>query len=146
MPLSSLYGSGFNTSWVIMQAIQIADALPGGLNRANFILALRTMDMTQPTLLNGVKFNMDGNADAYPTEGSDISRWDGIVSYRASMHPPYERHENIATVSSHFGLGQHPAVLWAVADRLAQPEGTWRPFEPPTMLMPLFPPPPGPDD
>jgi ABC-type branched-subunit amino acid transport system substrate-binding protein len=74
--LSSLYGSGFNTSWVIMQAVQIADALPGGLNRANFILALRTMDMTQPTLLTGVKFNMNGNADAYPTEGSDISRWD----------------------------------------------------------------------
>ncbi|MEV4702858.1 alpha/beta hydrolase [Actinoplanes sp. NPDC049316] len=77
---------------------------------------------------------------------SIFSRWDGIVSYRASMHPPYERHENIATVSSHFGLGQHPAVLWAVADRLAQREGTWQPFEPPTMLMPLFPPPPRADD
>ena len=37
---SSLYGSGFNTSWVIMQAIQIAGELDGGLNRANFILAL----------------------------------------------------------------------------------------------------------
>ncbi|MGA5302504.1 esterase/lipase family protein [Nucisporomicrobium flavum] len=77
---------------------------------------------------------------------SIFSRWDGIVSYRASMHPPYERHENIATVSSHFGLGHHPAVLWAVADRLAQPESGWRPFEPPTMLMPLFPAPPGPDE
>ncbi|MGD9752566.1 MAG: ABC transporter substrate-binding protein [Acidimicrobiia bacterium] len=74
---SSLYGSGFNTSWVIMQGIQIAGELDGGLNRANFILALRTMDMTQPTLLTGIKFNMNGNADAYPTEGSDISRWDG---------------------------------------------------------------------
>jgi hypothetical protein len=73
---SSLYGSGFNTSWVIMQAIQIAGELDGRLNRANFILALRTMDMTEPTLLTGTKFNMNGNADAYPTEGSDISRWD----------------------------------------------------------------------
>lgn len=76
---SSLYGSGFNTSWVIMQGIQIAGELDGGLNRANFILALRTMDMTQPTLLTGIKFNMDGNADAYPTEGSDISRWDAAT-------------------------------------------------------------------
>jgi ABC-type branched-subunit amino acid transport system substrate-binding protein len=73
---SSLFGSGFNTSWVIIQGVQIAGALPGGLNRTNFILALRTMDMTQPTLLNGIKFTMNGNADAYPTEGSDISRWD----------------------------------------------------------------------
>jgi hypothetical protein len=69
-----------------------------------------------------------------------MSRWDGIVSYRASLHPPRANHENIATVSSHFGLGQHPAVLWAVADRLAQPEGGWQPFRPPTVLRPLFPP------
>jgi len=25
-------------------------------------------------------------------------------------------------------MGVHPAVLYAIADRLAQPEGAWRPF------------------
>ncbi len=73
---------------------------------------------------------------------SILSRWDGIVSFRASLHPPGGDRENITVLSSHFGLGQHPAVLWAVADRLAQPEGGWRPFRPPPMLRPLFPPPP----
>ncbi len=77
--LSSLYGSGFNTSWGLMQAIQIAGELKGGLTRPNFIVALRTLDMTQPTLLTGIKFNMDGNKDAYFTEGSDISRWDSAT-------------------------------------------------------------------
>ncbi|GAA3342320.1 alpha/beta hydrolase [Amorphoplanes nipponensis] len=72
---------------------------------------------------------------------SILSQWDGIVSYRASLHPSSrERHENIATVSSHFGLGQHPAVLWAIADRLAQPEDDWQPFRPPGFLRPFFPP------
>ncbi|WP_198171297.1 esterase/lipase family protein [Actinoplanes awajinensis] len=73
---------------------------------------------------------------------SILSRWDGIVAYRASLLPPGGNRENIAVVSSHFGLGQHPAVFWAVADRLAQPEGAWRPFRPPAVLCLLFPPPP----
>lgn len=73
---------------------------------------------------------------------SILSRYDGIVSYRASVLPPGENRENVAVVSSHLGLGHHPAVLWAVADRLAQPEGDWRPFRPPEALRLLFPHPP----
>ena len=30
--------------------------------------------------------------------------------------------------ASHIGLGANAAVLWAVADRLAQREGTFEPF------------------
>jgi hypothetical protein len=30
--------------------------------------------------------------------------------------------------ASHFGMGVNPAVLWAIADRLAQPPNQWRPF------------------
>ena len=30
---------------------------------------------------------------------------------------------------SHCGLGHHPAAVYAVADRLAQPEGEWAPFD-----------------
>ena len=39
-------------------------------------------------------------------------------------------HENIRVPGSHCGLGFNAVVLWIVADRLAQPEGQWRPFEP----------------
>ena len=36
---------------------------------------------------------------------------------------------DIEVLASHIGLGAHPAVLYALADRLAQPEGGWAPFD-----------------
>ncbi|GAA4759663.1 esterase/lipase family protein [Actinomycetospora chibensis] len=69
---------------------------------------------------------------------SVFSPWDGIVSWRACVEPPGEQAESIGVLGSHFGLGMHPAVLWAVADRLAQPEGRWRPFAPPGALRWLY--------
>jgi len=56
------------------------------------------------------------------------TRTDGVVPWRASRADPAPHAENIEVVSSHCGLGHHPAVLWAVADRLAQPPGEWQPF------------------
>lgn len=67
------------------------------------------------------------------------SRGDGIVSWRASLETPSPTAENIAVRASHLGLGHSPAVLWAVADRLAQPPGTWTPFTPPPHLRRLYP-------
>ena len=37
--------------------------------------------------------------------------------------------ENIEVYGSHCGLGHHPAAVYAVADRLAQPEGQWKKFD-----------------
>jgi hypothetical protein len=36
-------------------------------------------------------------------------------------------------------MGFDPAVLWVVADRLAQPKDGWRPFRPPARFRALFP-------
>jgi hypothetical protein len=36
--------------------------------------------------------------------------------------------ENVEIEASHFGLGLNPLAWWAIADRLAQPEGGWQPF------------------
>ena len=70
---------------------------------------------------------------------SIYSKLDGIVAWRTCLDDPSPRAENIAVLSSHFGLGHHPAVIWAVSDRLAQPEGGWTPFRPPALLRPAFP-------
>jgi pimeloyl-ACP methyl ester carboxylesterase len=53
---------------------------------------------------------------------------DGIVAWRCSVEPRRFLAENIVVESSHLGLGAHPAALYAIADRLAQPEGHWEPF------------------
>jgi hypothetical protein len=70
---------------------------------------------------------------------SIYSHFDGIVHWQTCLDTPGEHCENIAVMASHLGLGHHPAALYAVADRLAQPEGTWRPFKPPVYLRPAFP-------
>jgi pimeloyl-ACP methyl ester carboxylesterase len=60
---------------------------------------------------------------------SIFSRSDGVVAWRCSVERPGPNAENIEVVASHLGLGAHPAVLYALADRLAQPEGAWKPFD-----------------
>jgi pimeloyl-ACP methyl ester carboxylesterase len=83
---------------------------------------------------------LEGNRGPLPMPSTSIySRYDGIVHWQACVEAPSARAENIAVHASHLGLGHHPAVLYAVADRLAQPEGTWRPFRAPLALRPLFP-------
>ncbi|SHG86460.1 esterase/lipase family protein [Bradyrhizobium erythrophlei] len=58
-----------------------------------------------------------------------FSRTDGICAWQGCMETPSAQSENIEVESSHCGMGHHPAVVYAVADRLAQPEGDWMPFD-----------------
>jgi pimeloyl-ACP methyl ester carboxylesterase len=69
------------------------------------------------------------------------SRWDGVVDWRACRQQPGPRSENVAVHASHLGMGHDPAVLWVIADRLAQPRHDWQPFQRPTRfgLGALFP-------
>ncbi|MFN7474008.1 MAG: alpha/beta hydrolase, partial [Burkholderiales bacterium] len=46
-----------------------------------------------------------------------------------SHQTPGKFAENIEVVASHVGIGLNPIALYAVADRLAQPEGEWQPFD-----------------
>jgi pimeloyl-ACP methyl ester carboxylesterase len=57
------------------------------------------------------------------------SRTDGIVAWQSCLEDEDAERENIHVPSSHCGMGHHPLALWVIADRLAQPEGTWRPFD-----------------
>lgn len=69
---------------------------------------------------------------------SVYSRTDGVVSWRSCLDVDGPRSENVEVIGSHCGLGHHPAVLWLVADRLAQPEGAWGRFTACSMAAPLF--------
>jgi len=59
---------------------------------------------------------------------SFMSKTDGVVNWRMSMAPEGEFSENIEVTATHMGMGANPAVLWAIADRLSQAEGEWRPL------------------
>ncbi|MCH9753154.1 MAG: alpha/beta hydrolase, partial [Alphaproteobacteria bacterium] len=70
------------------------------------------------------------SAPPVPTT-SILTKTDGVVSWRGSVQCPSKGHqtENIVVPASHVGLGVNPLVMVAVADRLAQPEGQWAPFD-----------------
>ncbi|MCC2981245.1 esterase/lipase family protein [Sphingomonas sp. IC4-52] len=87
--------------------------------------------------LTGQKVDGD-SARAYLHEGETPlpvpstaiwSRDDGIVPWANCVEPHYATSDNIEVFGSHFGLPVNPAVLYAIADRLAQPEDGWKPFD-----------------
>jgi pimeloyl-ACP methyl ester carboxylesterase len=69
---------------------------------------------------------------------SIFSRTDGVVAWQCSVERETAIAENIEVEASHIGLGAHPAVVFAVADRLAQPEGGWKKFDRENGLRSLF--------
>ena len=70
---------------------------------------------------------------------SIYSRTDGVVAWHACLEQEGATAENIEVRGSHCGLGHNPLALWAVADRLAQPEGAWSRFVPGGALRVLYP-------
>ncbi len=70
---------------------------------------------------------------------SVYSRTDGVVPWRACRLGPATRRENVEVHGSHHGLIHNPSVLHLLADRLAQPEGRWRPFSPGLLVRAAYP-------
>ena len=60
---------------------------------------------------------------------SVYSRTDGIVPWKMCLGEAGPRREAVEVRSSHCGMGHHPGTLWVIADRLAQPDSEWRPFD-----------------
>lgn len=72
---------------------------------------------------------MRGNSEALPVPATAIfSKADGIVPWQNAVEPRAAQTDNIQVHGSHIGLGVNPAVLYAIADRLALQDGAWRPF------------------
>ena len=70
---------------------------------------------------------------------SIYSRTDGVVNWQASLIRRTAISENIRVFGSHCGLGFNTSVIYAAADRLAQPAGQWRHFRSPLILRGAFP-------
>jgi ABC-type branched-subunit amino acid transport system substrate-binding protein len=76
---SANLGVGLNYAWPFVQTLAIAGQLEGGLTRSNFILALRSFDMTGPLQPPGIRMHMDGLKDAYIVEGGVFQTWDAAM-------------------------------------------------------------------
>ena len=57
------------------------------------------------------------------------SRKDGIVAWQVCRDDPDAVTDNIEVHGSHIGLAVNASVYYAIADRLAQSEDDWRPFD-----------------
>jgi pimeloyl-ACP methyl ester carboxylesterase len=59
---------------------------------------------------------------------SVFSRSDGITAWRSALEVEGPQSESVQVPGSHLGLGFNPLVLYVIADRLAQPSGSWQPL------------------
>ena len=87
------------------------------------IMSGKKIDEIDPDLLQRLK-------EPPPVPSTAIySRTDGVVAWQCCIEKAAPTTENIGVLSSHVGLGHNPLVLWIIADRLAQPENEWTPFD-----------------
>ncbi|SDJ30143.1 MULTISPECIES: esterase/lipase family protein [Bradyrhizobium] len=98
------------------------------------------------TLLTGEKYQPPSHervsrlAQPIPVPSTSIyTRDDGVVAWRACLEVEGDRRENVEVKTTHIGLGFHAPALWVIADRLALPAGTWKPFRPSPMVAVWFP-------
>jgi pimeloyl-ACP methyl ester carboxylesterase len=113
---------------LVRMVVTLGSPFSGDITATN---ARRIYEMLSgETLENTDVDDLRALAGDLPVPATSIySRSDGIVNWRTCLVRPSDRAENIEVhLASHIGLAANAAVLWAVADRLAQPEGQFRPF------------------
>ncbi|MEO0691226.1 MAG: alpha/beta hydrolase, partial [Pseudomonadota bacterium] len=102
-------------------------------NHTNAARLFKFFNGDEPEKIRGGQFEGLDVAPPVPTT-SILTKTDGVVHWRGSVQDPDKTNghpsENIRVYASHCGLGVNPSVMIAMADRLAQPEGEWTPFEP----------------
>jgi pimeloyl-ACP methyl ester carboxylesterase len=117
-------------------AITLGTPFAGGPRSTN---AWRLYEMVSGRSIDREADNFElEKAPPVPTT-SVYSKTDGIVAWQGSIQSDapgigHAQTENIEVLASHFGIGLNPSAWWAVADRLAQPEGQWKQFRKPKLL------------
>ena len=110
--------------------ISLGSPISDDRNHTNARRLFEYINRDVPKVRGGSHFEGLNKAPPVPTT-SILTRTDGIVHWRGSLQEPGESpSENIEVHASHCGLGVNPSVMIAIADRLGQAEGDWKPFEP----------------
>lgn len=121
----------------VRQVITLGSPISDDRNHTNARRLFELINGVEPEPMQGGNFRQLAVAPPVPTT-SIYTRADGVVHWRGSIQAPdHDRTENIEVYASHVGLGVNPWAVYAIANRLAQPEGTWERFKP-GMLQALF--------
>ncbi|AOL94344.1 Alpha/beta hydrolase family protein [Porphyrobacter sp. LM 6] len=118
----------------VRQVISLGSPISDDRGHTNAARLFAYFNGDEPEQLRGGQFRGLDIAPPVPTT-SIITKTDGVVHWRGSVQHPErtaegQPSENIFVYASHCGLGVNPSVMIAIADRLAQREGTWKPFAP----------------
>lgn len=123
----------------VRQVISLGSPISDDRNHSNARHLFEWLNGREPAPMRQGKFRNLAVAPPVPTT-SIYTRTDGVVHWRGSIQEPdHPQTENIEVFASHCGLGVNPSVAYVIADRLAQPEGEWRSFEPSTTARWMFP-------
>ena len=122
----------------IRQVISLGSPF-GGTPRATN--AWRVYQMASGESVDASDRHMGGRIAEAPTVPTTAiySKTDGICAWQNCLEQDAPHTENIEVKASHCGLGHHPAAVFAIADRLAQPEGGWQRFERTGVRAAVFP-------
>ena len=112
----------------VRQVVTLGSPFRGDPRATN---AWRVYQMTSGQSVDDSEKHMGGaiaKAPNVPTTAI-YSKTDGICAWQNCIEEDTKTTENIEVKASHCGLGHHPAVVYAIADRLSQPEGRWQKFD-----------------
>lgn len=114
---------------LVRQVISLGSPITGSPKSTNAWRAYQVMtgdNVDDPS----VREQLEESHEVPPVPSTAVfTKHDGIVAWQNSREPQAKHTDNIEVRGSHCGLGVNPVVLWAIADRLALPEGKWKPFE-----------------
>ena len=112
----------------VRQVISMGSPFGGSPRATN---AWRVYEMASGQSSQDTERHMGGAISAPPPVPTTAiySKTDGVCAWQNCIEVQSDIAENIEVKGSHCGLGHHPAAVYAVADRLAQPEGEWAPFD-----------------
>ena len=112
----------------VRSVISLGSPLSNDRGYTNASRLFERLNGKEPEPMRQGRFDRLDEAPPVPTT-SILSRSDGIVAWRASVQQPGPQAETIEVLASHCGLGVNPMVMYAIADRLAQAQGEWQPFD-----------------
>ncbi|MEL7155853.1 MAG: ABC transporter substrate-binding protein [Actinomycetota bacterium] len=101
-PEDRLQVEATRTAAAVVELLQVADRLDGGVSRANVLLAAHYLDLAPIDAIGGVRLRTNGPEDPFPVESGMPHRWDaatgrwraldgGTVFHADGVTPPLDR-------------------------------------------------------